>query len=415
MSKTICIVGALDTKGEEYSFINKKIKKKGFKTIVVDTGILERPKFTADVSNKEVAEAGGKDLNELISKKDRGEAIAVMSKGACTIIKKLHNDGKIDGIISMGGSAGTAVGTNAMRSLPVGLPKVMVSTVASGDTSGYVGIKDIVMIPSIVDVSGINRISREIFTNAVGAITGMVSIEKETPPAEKPLIAATMFGNTTPCVEKAKEILEKNGYEVLVFHATGTGGKTMESLIQDGYILGILDITITEWADELVGGVLSAGPTRLEAAALKGIPAVVVPGCLDMVNFWAPNTVPDKYKGRKFYPHNPNITLMRTTPEEMKELGKIIASKINKSKGKVKLFFPLKGLSMIDSPGEPFWWPEADRALFDSIKENIRENIEVKELDLNINDIKFAEEITSELLDMVELGLHEIKNSGGNF
>ncbi len=401
MSKTICIVGALDTKGEEFYFIKEAINKKGYETIVIDVGVLGKPRFDADIPREEVAKAGSRELDELIRKKDRGEAVTVMAKGIAKVVKNLYEDGKIDGIISMGGTAGTIVGTSAMSVLPIGVPKVMVSTVASGNTYGYVGVKDIVMFPSIVDISGINKISRQIFANAVGAVTGMVAVEKEPMLSEKPLIAATMFGNTTPCVEKAKAILEEKGYEVLVFHATGTGGRTMESLIEDDFIVGVLDITTTEWADELVGGVFSAGPNRLEAAARKGVPAIIVPGCLDMVNFWAPDTLPEKFKGRKFYQHNPNVTLMRTNVEEMERLGKILAEKINKSVGPVKLLIPLKGLSMIDSPDGPFWWPEADKKLFDSIKENIRKDIEVKELNLNINDPGFAEETACSLLSML--------------
>jgi len=401
MSKTICIIGALDTKGEEFSFLKEQIQKKGYKTLVVDAGVLDKPKLEADIKRGKVAKAGGGDLRQLVQKKERGEAVSIMAKGGASIVKKLYEQGKINGIISMGGTAGTAVGTSAMRALPIGVPKVMVSTVASGDTKGYVGIKDIVMIPSIVDVSGINRISRQIFSNAAGAITGMVEVKIEVPAAEKPLIGASMFGNTTPCVNKAKEIIEKNGYEVLVFHATGIGGQTMEGLVDDGYIVGVLDITTTEWADELVGGVLNAGPTRLEAAARKGVPAVIVPGCLDMINFWAPETVPDKFKGRKFYQHNPNVTLMRTTPEEMAKLGKILADKINMSKGSVKVFIPLRGLSMIDASEGPFWWPEADQALYDNLKTNLRKDIPLKELDFNINDSQFAEEVAQALLEML--------------
>ncbi|MHB8278225.1 MAG: Tm-1-like ATP-binding domain-containing protein [Candidatus Humimicrobiaceae bacterium] len=400
MSKKICIVGALDTKGEEFYFIKEAINKKGYETIVIDVGTFGKPKFDADISSEIVAKVEYRELDEL-RKKDRGEAVTVMAKGIAKVVKNLYEDGKIDGIISMGGTAGTIIGTSAMSVLPIGVPKVMVSTVASGNTSGYVGIKDIVMFPSIVDISGINRISRQIFTNAVGAITGMVAIEKDQTSSEKPLIAATMFGNTTQCVEKAIAILEKKGYEVLVFHATGTGGRTMESLIEDDFIAGVLDVTTTELADELVGGVLSAGPNRLDAAAKKGIPAIIVPGCLDMVNFWAPDTVPEKFKDRKFYQHNPNVTLMRTNIEEMEKLGKILAEKINKSVGPVKLFIPLKGLSMIDSPNGSFWWPEANKKLFNSIKGNIRKDIEVKELNLNINDPEFAEEIAYSLLSIL--------------
>jgi uncharacterized protein (UPF0261 family) len=248
-----------------------------------------------------------------------------------------------------------------------------------------------------VDVSGINRISRAVFARAAGAIAGMV--EAEVPfGADKPLIAASMFGNTTPCVEAARKLLEQAGYEVLVFHATGTGGKTMESLIEAGLIAGVLDVTTTEWADELVGGVLAAGPARLEAAARHGVPAIVTPGCLDMVNFWAPPTVPEKFKGRKFYPHNPNVTLMRTTPEECAQLGQILAEKLNLSTGPVTVLIPLKGISVIAAPGGPFHWPEADAALFGALKKNLRKGIPVIEMDCNINDLPFARRCAEELL-----------------
>jgi uncharacterized protein (UPF0261 family) len=285
-----------------------------------------------------------------------------------------------------------------MRALPLGVPKVMVSTVAGSDVSGYVGVKDIVMIPSIVDVSGINRISREIFARAAGAICGMLDTEV-LPGEDKPLVAASMFGNSTPCVEAAKAILESAGYEVLVFHATGVGGRTMESLIEAGLISGVLDVTTTEWADELVGGVLAAGPTRLEAAARRGVPAIVTPACLDMVNFWAPPTVPPKFQGRRFYQHNPNITLMRTTPEECRRLGEIVAEKLNLSCGPVSVLIPLRGWSMIDSPGGSFWWPEADQAFVEALKATLRPGIPVLEIDANVNDPEFARRCALALLE----------------
>ena len=268
---------------------------------------------------------------------------------------------------------------------------------AGGDVSAYVGVKDIVMIPSIVDVSGINKISREVFARAAGAIVGMVNAE--VPKGEdKPLITASMFGNTTTAVEHAKSILEKAGYEVLVFHAVGTGGRTMESLIETGMISGVLDITTTEWADELVGGVLTAGPNRLEAAAKHGVPAIVTPACLDMVNFRAPDSIPEKFKGRNFYQHNPDVTLMRTNVEESKRLGGILAEKLNMSTGPVTVLIPKKGLSMIDAPGGPYWWPEADQALSAALKNNLRKDIPVIEMDANVNDPEFSERCANELL-----------------
>ena len=398
MPKTIAIAGALDTKGEEFKFLKDEIERRGHRTFVIDIGVVGESAFKADISNEEIAKAGGTSIETLKARDDRGEAIDAMARGIAEIIQIIHANGTIDGIISMGGSAGTAVGTSAMRALPVGFPKVMVSTVAAGDTAHYVGIKDVVMIPSVVDVAGINRISRQIFANAAGAIVGMVetgTLEAE----DKPLITASMFGNTTEAVDQARAIMERHGYEVLVFHCTGAGGRTMEGLISEGLIEGVLDITTTEWADELAGGVLSAGPTRLDAAGKAGIPQVIVPGCLDMVNFWAPDTVPEKYQARQLHKWNPGITLMRTDVEENINLGKIIAEKANAATGPVAIFLPLKGVSILDSPGNEYWWPQADQALFDAIKSNIRSDIPVIEMDCNINDPEFAEAVTGQLLE----------------
>ena len=397
MAQTIALLGALDTKGIEYGFLKKCIEVNGLKTVVIDTGILGAPGISPDVDRAVVAKAGGAEIQDLLTQKDRGAAVAAMSRGAAAVLAQLHAAGKIAGVIALGGTGGTSVACAAMRALPLGIPKVMVSTVAGSDVSGYVGVKDIVMIPSIVDVSGINKISREVFARAAGAICGMVTTV--VPPGnDKPLIAASMFGNTTLAVERAKTILEKAGYEVLVFHCTGTGGRTMESLIETGLIAGVLDLTTTEWADELVGGVFTAGPTRLEAAARHGVPAVVAPGCLDMVNFWAPATVPEKFKGRKFYPHNPNVTLMRTTMEENRRLGETIAGKLNLSTGPVTVLIPRLGISMIDSEGGPFCWPAANQALFETLKQNLRKDIPVIEMDCKINDPEFADRSAATLL-----------------
>ncbi|MDP6053998.1 MAG: Tm-1-like ATP-binding domain-containing protein [Candidatus Latescibacteria bacterium] len=397
MPKTIAIAGALDTKGEEFKFLKDEIERRGHRTFVIDTGVVGESAFKADISNEEIAQAGGTSIETLKAGDDRGVAIDTMARGIAEVIQIVHANGTIDGIISMGGSAGTTVGTSAMRALPVGFPKVMVSTVAAGDTSHYVGIKDVVMMPSVVDVAGVNRISRQIFANAAGAIVGMVetgTLEAE----DKPLITASMFGNTTEAVDQARAIMERHGYEVLVFHCTGAGGRTMEELISEGLIEGVLDITTTEWADELAGGVLSAGTTRLDAAGKAGIPQVIAPGCLDMVNFWAPDTVPEKYQARQLHKWNPSITLMRTGVEENAQLGKIIAEKANAATGPVAIFLPLKGVSILDSPGNEYWWPEADQALFDAIKSNIRSDIPAIEMDCNINDPEFAEAVTGQLL-----------------
>ncbi len=402
MAKTVVILGTMDTKGEEFAYVKRLIEAHGLDTLIVDSGVLGEPGLKPDISHEEVAQAGGKSIQELVERKDRGEAMEVMSKGAAVIASRLYEEGKLDGIIGMGGSGGTAVATAGMRALPVGVPKVMVSTVASGDVSPYVATRDITMIPSVVDVAGLNPISRDIFANAAGAIAGMVKTEAVKSAEEKPLIAATMFGNTTSCVDRAREKMEEAGYEVLVFHCTGIGGRTMEDLIADGHITGVLDITTTEWADELAGGVFSAGPKRMEAASQAGIPQVIVPGCVDMVNFGAENTIPEKYKDRKFYVWNPKVTLMRTTPEENREMGRIFAQKANASKGPVVFILPLKGVSMLDLEGEIFYWPEANQAIFDAIKENVRNDIPVIEMDMDINTPAFADRAVQELLGMLK-------------
>ena len=395
---TIAILGTMDTKGEEHAFVAEQIQARGHQTLVVDVGALEPPKLQPDITREQVAQAAGVNFATLVARRDRGEAVAAMSKGAPIILSRLVADGKIDGVISLGGGGGTAIGTAAMRALPIGFPKVMVSTLASGNTAQYVGVKDIVMFPSIVDVAGLNRISRQILTRAAGAICGMVEVNPKPAGADRPIIVASQFGNTTACVDHARKILEKEGYEVLVFHATGTGGRTMESIIESGMVAGVLDITTTEWADELVGGLLGAGPTRLEAAARKGVPAIVTPGCLDMVNFQGPDSVPAKFKGRNFYQHNPQVMLMRTTPEECSQLGKIIAEKVNLSTAPVTVLLPRKAISVISAPGQKFHDPAADQALFDSLKTHLRRDIEVIELDCAINDPLFAEACARALL-----------------
>ncbi len=396
-AKTIALVGALDTKGAEYEFVRDAIRAHGHEVLLIDVGVLEAPGIAPDVTRETVAKAAGADLAALVEGRDRGRAVAAMSDGAAVVLPELYAQGKFDAVMAMGGTGGTSVACGAMRALPLGIPKVMVSTTAGTDVSAYVGVKDIVMIPSIVDVAGINRISREVFARAAGAICGMV--ETEVPEADdKPLITASMFGNTTQAVDHAREILERAGYEVLVFHCTGTGGRTMESLIEAGQIVGVLDMTTTEWADELAGGVFSAGPTRLEAAAKSGVPAIVTPGCLDMVNWWAPETVPEKYKGRTFYQHNPNITLMRTSVEECRQLGKIMAEKLNQSTAAVTVLLPLKGFSMIDLEGKDFYLPEANAALCESLKSKLRGDIKVVEMDCEINDPTFAAGCAQELL-----------------
>ena len=411
---TIALLGTLDTKGDEHGFVAEQIRARGHATLIIDVGTDQPPRLTPDISREEVARIAGIDLAALVARHDRGECVTAMAGAAASVLTKLHAEGKIDGVISLGGGGGTAIASAGMRALPLGFPKLMVSTLASGNTAQYVGVKDIVMFPSIVDVAGLNRISRMVLTRAAGAICGMVEFGvprsggpdhanagdrlKAELQADKPIIVASMFGNTTDCVQRAKSLIEAAGFEVLVFHATGTGGRTMESLIESGMAAGVLDITTTEWADELVGGILGAGPTRLDAAAKTGTPAIIAPGCLDMVNFGAPETVPAKFAGRKFYQHNPQVTLMRTTPDECAELGRILAEKVNTYRGPVTVLLPLKAISVISAEGGAFHWPEADAALFGAIKSNLRADIPVIEVEATINDPVFADACANALL-----------------
>lgn len=402
MSKTILMIGTLDTKGLEFGYLRDLIVARGHRALVMDTGVAGNPSFQPDIAAQAVAEAGGATLEALRRTGDRGAALEVMANGARTLALRVHREGKVDGVVSLGGSGGTSIATHAMQALPLGVPKVMVSTMASGDVSAYVGVKDVTMIYSVVDVAGLNRVSRRILANAAGAVCGMAEQEVPAASADRPLVTATMFGVTTPCVDRVRALLESEGFEVLVFHATGSGGRAMEALIADGFVAGVADITTTEWCDELVGGVLSAGPERLDAAARVGLPQVVSLGALDMVNFGPIETVPEKFRERNLYKHNPTVTLMRTTPEECAELGSIIARKLNRATGPTALFIPLRGVSMIDVEGKPFCSPAADRALFDALRRDLdRTRVELVELDVNINDPAFAEAMATRLLSFL--------------
>lgn len=383
-------MGTLDTKGPEYDFLRDRLREHGVDTLLVDGGVLGEPQIEPDISREEVAQAAGTSVEELVSDGDRGVAVETMGRGAGEVLKRLYDEGRLDGVIGLGGSGGSSLVTQAMRELPVGVPKLMVSTMASGDTRTYVGALDVTMMYSVVDIAGINQVSAKIISNAAGAIAGMTKAETPETESDKPLVGASMFGVTTPAVGTARERLEELGYEVLVFHATGTGGQSMEALMRDGFISAVLDLTTTELADDLVGGVLSAGPDRLEAAGELGLPQVVSLGALDMVNFGPVDTVPQEFKDRNLYEHNPTVTLMRTTAEECAELGRRIARKLNAATGPVTLFVPLAGVSMIDAEGQPFHDPDANRALFDALRENFDESVEVREMEANVNDPEFA-------------------------
>jgi uncharacterized protein (UPF0261 family) len=452
----VVLVGTLDTKGVEFQFVREILCDRGLETLVIDAGVAGPPHFAPDVPREHVFEAAGTTLAAIQKASDRGQAVEAAARGMAKLVADLHREGKVHAILGLGGSAGTTIGTAAMRALPFGVPKVMVSTLASGQVKPYVGVRDILMMNSVVDISGLNRISRTVLANAANAIAGMLTgipagwlrdneVQKcnqcgrpmgrrmskfgpfltcsaypecknvvkvgslelsvaqgKTGTADKSLITATMFGVTTPCVGAAQKQLEAGGYEVLVFHATGVGGMTMESFVADGLIEGVLDITTTELADELVGGTLSAGRDRLTAAGMRGVPQVISLGALDMVNFGPPDTVPERFSSRRFYQHNPTVTLMRTTPEENDRLGKEIAQKASAARGPTAVLVPLRGVSAIDREGQPFWWPEADQALFQSLRNWIGPQAQLVELDLHINDPEFARVAAETLLRLMK-------------
>lgn len=406
MSKKVVVVGTFDTKGTEYKFIIDLLKKGGHQITTINTGVVgETDLFHVDIKAEEVAMAGQTDLTALREAKDRGRAISVMSDGIGKIIQELYKKSKFDGIIGMGGTAGTNIVTAAMRELPFGMPKICISTVASGNVEPYLGTSDIILIPSLTDISGINSLSKVFLTNAVAALTGMLATEIRIEKT-RPIIAATMFGNTTICIDKCRELLNDKGFEVLVFHATGAGGKTMEKLVNDNFIDAVLDLTTTEWADTLCGGVFDAGKERLDGPGNIGIPHLIAPGCIDMCNFGSPETISPKYDNRLFYKWNPNVTLMRTTAEENGEMGQIFAQKANAAKGKTAFIIPTKGYSMLDSKNddnEPqvFWDPQADGSFVKALKDNLNSKIEVIEIDVNINDPIFAEKAVEKLLEMI--------------
>ncbi|MEV4066705.1 Tm-1-like ATP-binding domain-containing protein [Nonomuraea dietziae] len=449
----VVLIGTLDTKGREYAWLRERLSELGREVIVVDAGVGQESTgpvsdFGApasaspeDVSNVRVAAAGGAELASLRAAGDRGAAVTVMGEGAAKVLAELHAEGRVDGVLAVGGSGGSSIAARAVRDLPIGLPKLIVSTMGSGDVSPYVGAKDVTIMYSVVDIAGINRVSRLILGNAVAAIAGMaaawsasssvavppgwsstavstaVSTSASTSAAstagasaatassaglspegeERPLVAASMFGVTTPAVDAARDRLSELGYEVLVFHATGSGGQALEGLAASGLLAGVLDLTTTELADDLVGGVLSAGPDRLTAAGRHGVPQVVAPGALDMVNFGPLSTVPERFADRNLHVHNPTVTLMRTTPAEMAELGRRVAAKLAAATGPTALFVPLGGVSALDAPGLPFHDPKADDACFEALADFPG----TTRLDLHINDPEFGRAMADRLHDLI--------------
>ncbi|MBX6313135.1 MAG: GNAT family N-acetyltransferase [Isosphaeraceae bacterium] len=433
----VVLVGTLDTKGHEVAFVGRILERYGLEVLVIDAGSVGPPAFAPDIDRQRVFSRAGISDEEIRARGDRGEAVAAAARGVAAIVTDLAFQGQVEGILALGGSAGTTIGTAAMRALPFGVPKVMVSTLASGQMRPFVGGSDILMLHSVADLAGLNRLTRTVLTNAANALAGMVRpdlltvgirelslasdvIEVEEPSRDRfrrvvaeaedeakredrPVIAATMFGVTTPCVDRARRVLETLGCEVLVFHATGVGGQAMEGLIRDGQVAGVLDLTTTELADELVGGILSAGPERLEAAGRRGLAQVVSVGALDMVNFGPLSTVPERFRGRKLHQHNPNVTLMRTTPEENAALGARIAEALGRARGPTALLIPKGGVSALDAPGQPFWDPQADAALFQALRDGLAGHPKVRlvEREEHINDPAFADLAARMLLELI--------------
>jgi uncharacterized protein (UPF0261 family) len=398
---SIILLGTFDTKGAEYAFVRDLLRAAGLSTILVDTGVFDPVSIKADITADDVARAAGTDLQRLRSAGDRGKAVSVMAHGAKIIVRRLYEAGRCDGALALGGTGGTSIAANALSWLPIGIPKIIVSTAAAGDTRAYIGESDLILMPSVVDIAGINRISERILSNAAAAIIGMTTAPPLEERAKRPLVAASMFGVTTPCVQKAIEVLEGYGYEVLVLHMTGVGGRTLEALAGSGLLAGVLDVTTTELADELVGGVFSAGESRLQTPGADVVPRVVSVGALDMVNFGPRATVPERFRDRNLYEHNPAVTLMRTTSSECAELGHRFADRINTRRGRTVVFLPLRGVSAIDVTGKPFYDPDADEALFRSIRARLNPGIPRIEDDTDINDPSFAKAMADSLHDMI--------------
>ncbi|MGW3344462.1 Tm-1-like ATP-binding domain-containing protein [Nonomuraea rubra] len=425
----VLLLGTLDTKGVEYSYVRDLVTAAGQEVVLLDAGVMADPApgagdqapgaagaatgvagLAPDIGAADVAEAGGASLDRLRSDGDRGAALRVMAAGAAKLVRELWERGRVSGVLALGGSGGSSIAAAAMAALPVGVPKLLVSTMASGDVTPYVGQRDVTLMYSVVDISGVNAISRPILGNAAAAIAAMATAyderRNEAPRGDRPLVAATMFGVTTPAVNAARGRLEELGYEVLVFHATGSGGRAMEALVRDGYFAGVLDLTTTELADELVGGVLSAGPERLTAAGAAGVPQVVSLGAVDMVNFGPMETVPERFGRRRLLVHNPTVTLMRTTAEECAAIGREIGTKLRAATGPVALFVPRGGVSAVDVEGAPFHDPEADAACFAAVLESVAGgDVQVVESEDDINQPRFAVAAADRLHELIQKGV----------
>jgi uncharacterized protein (UPF0261 family) len=403
LKKIILCIGTLDTKGPELLYIKQLIERtSGYEALVMDIGSLGIAHFTADITAEEVAKAAGRTIQEVRGLKEAGPAAKIMAVGAIRIAKDLYHSGKFHGAISIGGGMGSGVASAVMRELPIGMPKFMLSSqkIVQAGIRKYVGTKDIVIMPSVADIAGFNRLTRDALRKSVGAIIGMMETA-ESEVSEKPLVFMTMTGLSTGCGLKVKSFLEEKGFEVAVFHTIGVGGETLEELVKTYRVSGVIELGLNEIGNELFGGLASAGPNRLEAAGEKGIPQIITPGCIDIINFLAPETLPDRYKGRPLCFHNPQATLPRLNDEEFRLLGETVGKKLNRAVGPVRVLIPIRGFSSLDCQGNIFYDPITDRAFIDSLKSSLKKDIEVKEIDAHINDEEFADRVASEFLDII--------------
>lgn len=401
--KTVAVIGALDTKSDEFLYLKTRIEREGMKTLVIDTSILKDPGFPPDISAAEVAREAGENLEQMRREHSRQKSNDAMLKGAALTVRRLHEEGKIDGAITMGGGRGTIVGGEVMRNLPVGFPKVMVSTQA---TNGYAqhmfeGINDTFVINSLVDISGLNDILKMVMDKAAVTIAGLVKMEQASLEKTRPRIAMSMLGITTPCVSAVQRRLEQAGFETLVFHSNGLGGTCMEKMIRQGWIDGTADITTAELTPGELGGIGYAGPERLTGGAAMGIPQVIVPGAMDIIDFAPPESVPEKYLDRRFIMHVSSLKVVRTSACENRHMGKLMAEKLNQSKGRVVVAFPLRGLSANDYEGAAFYDREADMALLEALEGNLRKDIPVYKYDCHINDEAFADAVAALVQDVM--------------
>ncbi|OGO40431.1 MAG: hypothetical protein A2147_03640 [Chloroflexi bacterium RBG_16_57_8] len=406
MKKTIVLVGRLDSKGQEYACVKDRIARAGFGVIIVDVGTRGTPQFAPDISREEVAKAAGVNTQDVVDRTDENREIQIMMRGAAAVVKGLFDSGRLDGIVALGGSRGTAIGTAAMRALPFGIPKVMVSTIASGDMRPYVGTKDIAIIHSVTDILGLNRMTRRLLANAAGAIMGAVDADPGREVSGKPLIAVSSMGGVNRAVFSSQTLMEGLGFEVVAFHAVGTGGRALEETVEQGLIDGVLDLVTHELTDHILGGYYDAGPTRLETAGAKGIPQVIAPGCLDFIAFSPPDRIPESMKGRKVFFHTPEVAIVRTTEGEMVSIGEAMAAKLNKALGPTAVVIPMKGFSPGNREGRALFDPEADRAFVGVLKRNLKPSVRLVELDAHVNDEVFAERAVELLCQLMGRGTY---------